>query len=95
MEDFATALRGHLGNVLANPETFREFRQWFMTAWWDAESAVSDEVYEAGVSNEHLFYMLDSGVWSEADFWRELDATRRTLEDRSQPLKPAAAGRHG
>ena len=89
MDDFERAPRAHLGNVLANSETLREFRQWFMTAWWDAESAVSDEVYEAGISFEHLFYMLDSGVWSEANFWRELDVARRTLEDRLQPMQPA------
>jgi hypothetical protein len=52
MDDFERALRGRLGKVLANPKTLREFRQWFMTAWWDAESAVSEEVYEAGVSIE-------------------------------------------
>lgn len=78
---FLSELRGQLGNLSQNRISVSDFRQWFMSAWWDAESEVSDPVFRLGARIENLVYILDSEEWSERSF-REavLEESSKLLE---------------
>jgi hypothetical protein len=85
---FESDLRRHLESVFQNRMSVAEFRQWFMSAWWSAETSASDSELRLGSRIENLLYILDAGEWSEdqfcaslsdetADFMRSFDPSAR------------------
>ena len=85
---FASDLRTHLERLFQEERSVAEFRQWFMSAWWSAESSTSDSELRMGSRIENLVYILDSGEWSDdrfraslseetTDFMRSVDRPAR------------------
>src|SRR5262245_54553227 len=74
MESFTTGapfeieLPKQVGKLLAEPSGLHEFRQWFRSALWDAESSASEDILTFAYRVENLLAILDSGMWSTDDF---------------------------
>jgi hypothetical protein len=64
----ASDMRAHLERLFQEELSVTEFRQWFMSAWWSAESSALDSELRIGPRIENLVYILDSGEWSDDRF---------------------------
>lgn len=69
---FDLSLREHLSLIFTNSETVSEFRHWFSRAWWDAESSAPPELDAVAARIDTFTYILDQGVWDEAEFIEHL-----------------------
>jgi len=85
---FASDLRAHLERLFQEELSVAEFRQWFMSAWWSAESSASDSELRMGSRIENLVYILDSGEWSDDRFRASLsDETADFLRSVDRPAR--------